>query len=168
MRYVYPCDIVGDEEELRLTGREAYNVTFPDIYGCHTGGWSWTEAVEMAIDVLEVALGSYIDDGMDIPHPSPPQDGQVLIPVPPLAAAKLALYRAMREQGVSCAELGERLQVSEDAVRRMVDFTYRTRIRQIEVALLVLGRAVATEEFELEASPQGSPEFVGGKAGALG
>ena len=168
VRYVYPCYIAVDEEELRLTGREAYNVTFPDIYGCHTGGWSWTEAVEMAIDALEVALGIYVDGGKDIPQPSKLEDRQVLIPVPPLAAAKLALYRAMREQGVSCAELAERLQVSEDAVRKMVDFTYRTRIRQIEVALLALGRAVATEEFELEASPQGSPEFVGGKAGALG
>ena len=168
MRYVYPCNILRDEEELRLTGREAYNVTFPDIYGCNTGGWSWREAVEMAIDVLEVALASYIDRGKDIPHPSEPERGQLMIPVPPLAAAKLALYRAMREEGVSCGELAGRLQVSEDAVRKMVDFTYRTRIRQIEIALLALGRAVATEEWRLDEAPPELPELVGSEAGALG
>ena len=31
MRYAFPCSIVRDEEEERATGREAYNVTFPDI-----------------------------------------------------------------------------------------------------------------------------------------
>ena len=122
----------------------------------------------MAIDALEVALGSYIDRDRDIPQPSEPKDGQVLIPVTPLAAAKLALYRAMREQGVSCGELAGRLQVSEDAVRKMVDFGYRTRIRQIEIALLALGRAVATEEWRLDERPPRLPEFVGSEAGALG
>ena len=38
MRYVYPCTIVRDEEEKRLTGREAYTVGFPDVYGCNNGG----------------------------------------------------------------------------------------------------------------------------------
>jgi antitoxin HicB len=167
MRYVYPCNIIRDEEEQSLTGREAYNVSFPDVYGCNTGGWSWSEAVDMAIDALEVALSRYIDQGKDIPQPSAPDNGQVLIPVPPLAAAKLALYRAMRDQGVSSAELAKRLQVSEDAVRKMVDFTYRTRIRQIEIALLALGRALVTEEWRLDETPPQSPELIGSEAGAL-
>ena len=58
MRYVYPCSITRDLEEKELTGREAYNVSFPDLPEALTCGWSWKEAVEMAIDVLEVALGS--------------------------------------------------------------------------------------------------------------
>ena len=160
MRYVYPCNIVPDEEEKALTGIECYTVTFRDVPEAITGGDSWREAMEMAIDALNVAISLYVDDSRDIPIPSAMAEGEVMIPVPPLAAAKLSLYRAMREQGVSCAELGERLQVSEDSVRKMVDFTYRTRIRQIEVALLALGRAVATEEFELKASPPSLPEFV--------
>ena len=40
MRYAYPCSIVRDVEEERTTGREAYNATFPDVYGANTGGWS--------------------------------------------------------------------------------------------------------------------------------
>ena len=42
MRYLYPCNIVGDEDEDRLTGREGYDVTFPDIPEAITCGWSWT------------------------------------------------------------------------------------------------------------------------------
>ena len=160
MRYVYPCNIVSDEEEKALTGIECYTVTFRDVPEAITGGDSWREAVEMAIDALDVAISFYVDDGKDIPVPSPATDGEVMIPMPPLTASKLALYSAMREQGISKAELAKRLEVTEDAVRKMVDPTYRTRIRQIEIALLALGRAVATEEFELKASPPGLPEFV--------
>ncbi len=85
MRYVYPCNILPDEEDKELTGRDSYNVSFPDVPPALTCGDSWTEAVEMAIDALEVALSFYIDARKDIPKPSPVSDGQVMIPVPPLA-----------------------------------------------------------------------------------
>lgn len=99
MRYAYPCNIARDEEEEGESGREAYTVTFPDVYGANTGGWSWEEAVEMAKDCLGVALGMYVKAREDIPAPSSLAEGQVLISVAPIVAAKLALYAAMREQG---------------------------------------------------------------------
>ena len=71
MRYVFPCDIVPDQAELQETGRKAFNVTFPDVYGANTAGWSWEEAIEMAEDCLGVALGMYVTEGEDIPDPSP-------------------------------------------------------------------------------------------------
>ena len=122
----------------------------------------------MAIDVLEVAIGFRVDEGKDIPVPSPVRDGQVLIPMPPLPAAKLSLYTAMREQGVSQAELAKRLEVGESDVRHMVDFTHRTPIRHVEIALLALGRALALEDWHLEPAPPRLPEFVGSEAGPLG
>ena len=167
MRYVYPCTIICDEEEKRLTGREAYTVSFPDVYGCNTGGWSWREAVEMAIDALEVAISFYVDEGKDIPTPSPVADGQVMIPMPPLAAAKLSLYTGMREQGVSNAELAVRLEVSESDICKMVNLAERTPIRHVEIALLALGRALALEDWHLDEAPPKSPELVGGEAGTL-
>ena len=157
-------DIVGDEEEQRL--RVGYNVTFPDVPEAITCGWSWKEAVEMAIDVLEVALSYYVDEGKEIPLPSPPAEGQIMVPVPPLPAAKLSLYTAMREQGVSSAELANRLEVGESDIRHMVDLTHRTPIRHVEIALLALGRALALEDWHLPAPP-GSPELIGSEAGAL-
>ena len=90
MRYIYSCTIVRDQEEARLTGREAYNVTFPDVPEAITCGWSWDEAVEMAEDCLGLALSFYFDSDEEIPTPSLPTEGQVLIPVPPLVAALVA------------------------------------------------------------------------------
>ena len=99
MRYVFPCDIVLDQEELQLTGRKAFNVTFPDVYGANTGGWSWEEAIEMAEDCLGVALGMYVAAGEDIPNPSPIAEGQVLIPVPPVCGGQAFTLRRDPEAG---------------------------------------------------------------------
>ena len=71
MRYVFPCDIVHDEEELKTTGRVAFNVAFPDVYGANTCGWTWEEAIVMAEDCLGVALGMYMDAGGRHTSPKP-------------------------------------------------------------------------------------------------
>ena len=146
MRYVYPCNIALDEEELRETGREGYVVSFPDVYGANTGGWSWDEAVEMAEDCLGVALSFYTDDDEDIPNPSQPTNGQVMIPVPTLVAAKLTVYNAMREQGMTRSDLAGRLGFTEEATRRLLDPLYRTHLSQLEKALKVVGRSLVVED----------------------
>ena len=142
MRYAFPCDIVRDAEE----DREAYVVTFPDVYGATTGGWSWDEAVAVAEDALAAALAMYVKNREDIPPPSPLVDGQVLIPVPAIVAAKLALYTAMREQGTTNVRLAEQLGVTENAIRRLIDPDHRSHIGQVEKALRALGRSLAVED----------------------
>ena len=146
MRYVFPCDIVLDEEELQATGRVAFNVTFPDVYGANTCGWSWEEAIEMAGDCLGVALGMYVDANEDIPHPSPVAEGQALIPAPPVVAAKLALYTAIRQQGVSLEGLADILRLDMGAVRKLLDPGYRSHITQLENALRAVGRVLVVED----------------------
>ena len=146
MRYAYPCSIVIDEEELKETGREGYVVSFPDVYGANTGGYSWDEAVEMADDCLGLALGFYFDKGEDIPTPSPPAEGQVVIPVPPLVAAKLTVYTAMREQGMTTRALAEKLGLTEEAVGKLLDPAYRTHFSQVEKALRAVGRSLVVED----------------------
>ena len=146
MRYAYPCNIVRDEEEERATGREAYTVTFPDVYGANTGGWSWEEALEMAKDCLGVALGMYVKARENIPAPSPLAEGQVLVSVAPIVAAKLALYAAMREQGVTNVALAGRLGLHENAVRRLLDPGHRSHITSVERALEAVGRSLVVED----------------------
>ena len=146
MRYIYPCDIVRDEEEATATGREAYCVTFPDVPEAVTGGWSWKETLAMAEDGLAVALSFYIDRRQDIPVPSPLSDGQVLIQVPLVVAAKLALYTAMRKQGITNVALAARLGVTENAVRRLVNPSHRSHIGQVEKALRAVGHALVVED----------------------
>ena len=159
MRYAFPTNIVLDEEEARESGREAYVVTFPDVYGANTGGWSWEEALEMAEDCLGVALSIYVDRREDIPIPSPLQEGQVSIPVPLIVAAKLTLYTAMRKQGITNVALAARLGLSEGAVRRLVNPLHRSHISQVEKALKAVGRSLVVED-RPACTPQ--PDLVAG------
>ena len=146
MRYAYPSNIVLDEEERMTTGRVAYGVTFPDVPEAITCGWSWEEAIEMAEDGLGVALGMYVKAGEDLPTPSPVRDGQVLVPVPLLVAAKLTLYTAMRQQGITNDVLASRLGLGVDAVQKLVSPRYRSHVSQLERALRVVGRALVIED----------------------
>ncbi len=146
MRYAYPCNIVRDDEEARATGREAYTVTFPDVYGANTGAWSREEALDLAEDCLGVALGMYVKAREDIPAPSAPAEGQVLISVAPIVAAKVALYTAMREQGVTNVALARRMGLQENAVRRLLDPGHRSHITSVEKALKTLGRSLLVED----------------------
>lgn len=156
MRYAYPCNIVRDEEEALATGREAYNVSFPDVYGANTGAWSWEEALEMAEDCLGVALGMYVKARERLPVPSAAKNDQVLISVAPIVAAKLALYSAMREQNVTNVSLAARLGVQENTVRRLVDPGHRSHITSVEKALRALGRSLVVEDSVVVQRPEAS------------
>ena len=153
MRYAYPCSILPDEEEARASGREAWVVSFPDVPGANTGGWSWDEALGMARDCLATALGMYVRAREDIPRPGPLDDGQVLIAVAPIVAAKLALYVAMREQGLSNVALAARLGLQENAVRRLLDPGHRSHITSVEQALHALGRSLVVEDAATAPTP---------------
>ena len=146
MGYVFPCDIVPDQEEMLHSGRNAYNVRFPDVYGANTGGWSWDEAIEMAEDCLAVALGMYMKAGEDIPQPSPIAGGQVGIPVPPIVAAKLSLYSAIRKRGLTADDLADMLQIDSGAVHKLLHPSHRSHLTQLETALHALGYSLVVED----------------------
>ena len=100
----------------------------------------------MAKDCLEVALGMYVKAREDIPAPSPLAEGQVLISVAPIVAAKLALYAAMREQDLTNVALAVRLGLQENAVRRLLDPGHRSHITSVEKALDAVGRSLVVED----------------------
>ena len=64
------------------------------------------------------------------------------IAVSPIVAAKLALYTAMRRQGISKTALAERLGLSESAVRMLVDPDHHSHISNVEAALRAVGRSL--------------------------
>jgi antitoxin HicB len=117
----------------------AINVSFPDVRGALTWGDDEAEALSLAEDCLIAALGGYIKLNKPIPRPSPAR-GRPIVTLPPLVAAKLALYEAMRAQGVSAEDLAERLGMPEPAVRRLLDLDHRSHIDQVEAALRCLGK----------------------------
>ena len=134
MKYLYPCNIKGSEEN-----GEGFVVTFPDISGAITGGFTFREALILAEDCMVVALSCYIDLEHELPAPSPYQKGQELLTVQPVIAAQLDLYTAMREQGISRADLAKRLGASDDDADRLLSLDYRTPIGEVLQALREVG-----------------------------
>lgn len=134
----YPATIDVDTAGFHL-------VTFPDIPEAGTDAETREDALREAPDALIAALGGYIEARRAIPSPSKAKRGQVMVALPVLAAAKLALYEAMRTAQITNVELGQRLGISEGAVRRLLDLDHRSHIGQVEAALAVLGRRLVVD-----------------------
>jgi antitoxin HicB len=122
-----------------------YLVTFPDIPEAGTDAETREEALHAAPDALIAALGGYIAARRPLPSPSSAQPGQVMVTLPVLVIAKLALYEAMRTAKVTNVDLGRRLGMSEGAVRRLVDLDHRSHIGHVEAALTALGRRLVVD-----------------------
>jgi antitoxin HicB len=117
-------------------------VEFPDIPEAHTFGEDQDEALMHAVDALETALSTYIDDRRDIPKPSPVKRRGKFVAVPALTEAKLALYSAMRVQRVGKAELARRLNWHLPQVDRLLDLLHTSRLDQLEAAFRALGKRI--------------------------
>ena len=138
MLYEYPCILKHYEDG-------EFVVNFPDVPEALTGDGDRAETLALAEDSLSVALAGYVHMGWDIPTPSAPAPGQVMVAVYPVVAAKLALYTAMRERRITKVALGELLGISEAAVRKLADPDHRSHINQVQKALKVLGCTMAVQ-----------------------
>ena len=135
MQYEYPCVLTLEREG-------GFSVSFPDVPEALTCGNSRTEALAMAEDALATALGAYMKSRESVPAPSRATRRQELVAVPPIVAAKLALYNAMRREGLTRVALAGRLGLSEGAVRKLLNPDHRSHISQIQKALRVVGRGL--------------------------
>ena len=138
MIYAYPCQLTPDEEGGLVAA-------FPDVPEAITGGSDLAGTLAMAEDALATALAGYVHEKWDIPVPSEAADGQVLVAPPAVAAAKLALYSAMRAQRITKVELADRLGVSESAVRKLTNPDHRSHMSQVQKALRAVGRNLKVE-----------------------
>jgi antitoxin HicB len=120
-------------------------VEFPDLARVATDGKDEREAMEEAMDALGSDLSIRLSRREDIPAASAPKRGQRLVPVPLWLAPKLAVYLAMRDQGLSNLELGRKLGVDEKVVRRMLDPEHATKAKKIQAALAALGKQMTVE-----------------------
>ena len=139
MRYAYPCTLTADEDG-------GFVAAFRDVPEALTGAATEEDALDLAADALAVALAGYVQDRRALPAPSPARRGERAVAVPPVVAAKLALYAAMRAQGITKVALATRLGVSEGAVRKLLDPDHRSHIGQAEAALKALGRTLVVED----------------------
>ena len=133
--FAYPAVFKRDDDGRVL-------VSFLDFPAAHTDGADANEALEEAIDCLGSSIAFAMIDKAVVPRPSRLGRGQKLVPVPLWIVAKLALYWAVREAGMSQSELARRLNVRETVVRRMLNPNHETRQEKLQAALEILGRRV--------------------------
>lgn len=149
----YPYTVTPEENGTFL-------VAVAGISGAFTACRSEDEAQDMALDVALTMLAAMMDDAEDIPAPPTPEPGQALLDIPPVPEMKLALYQAMRRQGVSQVRLAALLGTDPKSVRRLLDLFHASRWDHLELALEALGyRARVTVE------PVGAGKETGGATG---
>lgn len=136
MRFIYPYAIHQSDDGI-------WQVRFPDVPEALTEGETEAEAHALAPDALIAALGGIAKLRRALPEPS--EGGAFFVIVPMMQAAKLALYQAMREQGLNNVTFARKLGVQESEVRRMLDLDHQTKISALEKALWQLGKQVASE-----------------------
>ena len=131
-----------------------FTVTFPEIGFGATHGEAWDEALRQAEDMLEEAVLGLMAHGEEVPEPGPPNDlaagdatCRAHIALPALTAAKLELYRAMRQAGLDEGQLAQRLGWPPKKITHIFDGYHVVRLEQLEAALAALGRRfVVTSE----------------------
>ena len=117
----------------------------PDIPGAMTVGRDRAQARERIQDALVVMLSGLMDRAEPIPRPSSQKEGQIAIPLPPMVAAKLAIYQAMWANGLTQSDLARRLRCDPKQVRRLLDLDHNSRFDHLEAALRALGKKLVVD-----------------------
>lgn len=134
--YTYPA--------LFEPGEHGITVTFPDVPGAVTEGDTMEEALELAVDALELALSHYIETGQVIPKRSKKRGKQYReISVSALAEAKLLLYAAFQESGLTKAELARRAGIPKQHVPRLLNLQHGSGLDQLERAFAAVGKRIS-------------------------
>lgn len=134
--FTYPVTLTPDEVD------GGFVVTFDDFPEAISQGETMMESLLEAADALEEAIAGRIHRGDPIPEPSPAGD-RPLVPVPAQTAAKAALYLALRETGITKADLADRLGCDEKEVRRLLDPRHPSKLPRIQKALAALGKGLS-------------------------
>lgn len=132
--FVYAAELTPDATD------GGFVVTFVDFPEAITQGEEIADALHEAADCLEEAVANRMAMDLPLPKASEVTKGQYAIPLPALTAAKAALFLAVREAGISEAELAQRLQCDEKEVRRLLDVRHPSKLLRLASALEVLGR----------------------------
>jgi antitoxin HicB len=116
-----------------------FEVTFPDFPEAFTQGENPAEAIRMAIDCLDIAIGWRIERREKLPIASRRTAKMRMVPVSLDLAPKFLLYTTMRDQKISGNALAKRLGIGETEVRRMLDPKHSSKPGKYQAALLALG-----------------------------
>ena len=118
-----------------------FSVSFPDLGYGGTQGETTEEALEMAEDLLKCILAELIKSGEPLPAPRKHRGGKYRpVSLPALESAKVDLYLAFRESGITRAELARRIGSPKPNVERLFDLGHVSRLDQLEAAFRAIGK----------------------------
>jgi antitoxin HicB len=122
-------------------GEKGYTVIFPDVPEAITEGDDRMEALDRAVEALEVGLSFYVDAGKALP-PASDAHGRPTVRPRLIAALKLAIYNQMKAHKLRKADLKRMLAISSAAVERLLDLNHDSRLDHLESALRALGKDI--------------------------
>jgi antitoxin HicB len=117
-------------------------VTCPALPEVTTFGEDREDAMRHAVDAIEEALAARIARGAEVPPPANVSRNHDFIDLPLLTTLKLQLLAALRDSGLTRADLVRRLGWHREQVDRLFRLDHASRIEQIEAAFRALGRKV--------------------------
>ena len=115
-------------------------VTCPELPEVTTFGEDQEDAVARAREAIEEAIAARIADGRDIPKPS--AVGRHRAAISMQAQIKVGLVWALKDAGITRAELMRRLGWKRESVDRLFRIGHATRLEQYDAAFRALGREV--------------------------
>jgi antitoxin HicB len=139
--------MLGYRVELTPDDNDTLLVTCPDLPLVTTFGETEADALKHAVDAVETALASMIEDGEDIPPPSG-EGHPFLVGLPLMTILKVELYRRLRALGLTRADLVRRLGWHREQVDRLFRLDHNSRLDQIEAAFRALGQEIEIEIHE--------------------
>lgn len=137
--------MIGYRVELTPDDNGTLLVTCPQIPIVATFGETQEAALSHAVDAIETALASMIDDGEEIPLPDDATSTDPVVRLPLLTTLKLQLYWALRAAGITRAELQRRLGWHREQVDRLFRLDHASRLDQIEAAFHALGKEIEVD-----------------------
>jgi antitoxin HicB len=131
----YHVDIEPDDSETFL-------VTCSALPELTTFGETREAASRSASDAVEEALAARMSEGRDLPPLEKADDSRAAFAfLPVMTSLKVALYRALREEGLTRTDLQRRLRwPHREQVDRLLQLDHASRLQQLEAAFHALGR----------------------------
>lgn len=140
---IYLVDCIPDDNDTLMGVCEA----FPEI---NTFGEDVPHVFLNALGAIEEAVAARIAGGQDIPAGASQEalktvgdreDGstRICVKLPALAGLKIELYRMLRGDGQTRADLARRLDWNRESVDRLFRLDHRTRLEQFEAAFKAMG-----------------------------
>lgn len=105
-------------------------------------GVTKAEAKSEAEKMLVAVIASALADGDEIPNPDECASGNAFMILPPLLAAKVALFMEMQKQGKRKADLARALGVNQKQIDRMFSPVHASVLSQLQAAAQALGRTL--------------------------